>query len=169
MFDVMSLLRFLARSLFASAFIADGFRKVTRPAELASDAERFTSTVTPLVQRAVPSGYSSYVPEQPETWVRLCGAAELAGGVMFATGIGRRAGAFLLTCAATMDVVNAMPNKDAKSEARPHRDPRLLQRVSMLGGALLATRDLEGQPSLRWRRKHLTKKVKKATKRAVGS
>jgi len=46
----MSLLRFLARSLFASAFVADGVRKVTSPAELAPEAEAFTARVTPFVQ-----------------------------------------------------------------------------------------------------------------------
>jgi len=76
-FDYMSLLRFLARSLFASAFVADGVRKVTSPAELAPEAEAFTSRVTPFVQRVVPSSYSSHVPDRAESWVRICGAVEV--------------------------------------------------------------------------------------------
>lgn len=166
MFDDMSLLRFFARSLFASAFIADGVHKITRPADVAPEAERFTSTVAPVVQRVLPSRYSSYVPELPETWVRLCGAAEVAGGAMFATGIGRRAGALLLTGAGVMNVFTALPGKDTPKEDRIHQRPDLLRRVALVGAALLATRDLQGQPSLKWRRKHVGKKVAKATAKA---
>lgn len=166
----MSLLRFLARSLFASAFIADGVRKVTRSADVAPEAEKFTSTVAPVVQRVVPARYSSYVPELPETWVKLCGVAEIAGGAMFATGIGRRAGAVLLTGAGIMDVFIALPDKDSVKEEKLQQRPDLLRRLALVGAGMLAARDLQGQPSLKWRRKHIAKQAKraaKATKRAV--
>ena len=40
----MSLLRFVARSLFASYFVAEGVKAVTKPAEIAPDIERFAGT-----------------------------------------------------------------------------------------------------------------------------
>lgn len=166
MLGAMSLLRFFARSLFASAFIADGVHKVTRPTDVAPEAEKFTSAVAPVVQRVLPARYSSYVPELPETWVRLCGVAEVAGGTMFATGIGRRAGALLLSGAGVMNVVTALPGKGTPKEERVHDRPDLLRRVALVGAALLAARDLQGQPSLKWRRKHAAKKVARATARA---
>ena len=49
----MSLLRFVARSMFAGYFITEGVKAVTKPAESAPDAEAFASTVTPLLQRVV--------------------------------------------------------------------------------------------------------------------
>ena len=49
----MSLIRFVARSLFASAFVADGIGKLTKPSEVAADAEQFTQRVAPLVQREI--------------------------------------------------------------------------------------------------------------------
>ncbi|MDO5066331.1 MAG: DoxX family membrane protein [Propionibacteriaceae bacterium] len=161
----MSPLRFLARSLFASAFIADGVHKVTQTNDVAPEAEKFTSSVAPVIQRVLPAKYSSYVPELPETWVRICGVAEIAGGVMFATGIGRRAGAVLLTKAGIMNVFMALPGKDTPKADRVHQRPDLLRRLALVGAAVLATRDLQGQPSLKWRRKHAARKVAKASAR----
>ena len=133
----MSLLRFVARSLFASYFIAEGVKAVTKPAEIAPDAERFTSTVTPLLQRVVPADVASYVPEKAETWVRVSGVAQIAGGAMYATGIGRRLG--------------------AKDAARPE----ILRNAALLGAAVLAAQDTEGRPSLSWRADHAAKVTEK--------
>ena len=157
-FEHMSLLRFLARSLFASAFVADGVRKVTSPAELAPEAEAFTSRVTPIVQRVVPSSYSSHVPDRAESWVRICGAVEVAGGVMFATGIGRRIGACLLAKASILNIAVALPEKNADTDEKQARRPEGLKNVALLGASLLATQDLQGRPSVSWRRKHASQK-----------
>lgn len=156
-FDYMSLLRFLARSLFASAFVADGVRKVTSPAELAPEAEAFTSRVTPIVQRVVPSSYSSHVPDRAESWVRICGAVEVAGGVMFATGIGRRIGACLLAKASILNIAVALPEKDSDPDEKQARRPEVLKNVALLGASLLATQDLQGRPSASWRRKNASR------------
>ena len=109
----MSLLRFVARSLFASYFIAEGVKAVTKPAEIAPDAERFTSAVSPLLQRVVPADVAAYVPERAETWVRLSGAAQIVGGAMYATGLGRRLGALLLAKASVLNLAIALPDKEA--------------------------------------------------------
>ncbi len=66
-FEVMSLLRFLARSFFASAFVADGVRKVTSPAELALQKPRRSQPASPPCSGRS-SGYSSHVPDQAESW-----------------------------------------------------------------------------------------------------
>ncbi len=147
----MSFLRFIGRSLFASVFIVDGLKKVTKPAEQADDAARVTETLTPLVQRLAPAGYSSHVPEQAETWVRLTGALELAGGAMFATGIGRRLGAILLVKASAMNVAIAWPDKSTSESERSASRSEALTHGALLGAALVASRDLQGRPSLGYR------------------
>lgn len=150
----MSLLRFLGRSLFAATFIADGIKKVSAPAEQAEDAARFTEALTPVVQRLAPAGYSSYVPERPETWVRATGAMEIVGGAMFATGIGRRLGALLLVKASALNVAIAWPGADAVDAEKAERRSRALGHAALLGAALVATQDLQGKPSLAWRTEH---------------
>ena len=166
-FEDMSLLRFLARSLFASAFVADGVRKVTSPAELAPEAEAFTARVTPFVQRVVPSGYSSHVPDRAESWVRICGAVEVVGGAMFATGIGRRIGACLLAKASILNIAVALPEKDADPDEKQARRPEVLKNVALLGASLLATQDLQGRPSASWRRRNASHKLRRMKARAA--
>lgn len=158
----MSLLRFIARSLVASAFIADGVRKITNPAESAEDAAAFTTAIAPVVQRVVPSGYSSWVPERPETWVRATGGVQLAGGIMFATGLGRRLGALLLAKASVLNVAIAWPGRDAPKAARQAARPEVLQQVALLGAMLLSAQDLEGRPSLAWRTRERAQLAAKA-------
>lgn len=177
----MSLLRFLARSLFASAFVIDGVKKVKNPSASAPEAEAFTAKVVPLLQRVVPAPYSSSIPESTETWVRLGGAAEVAGGVMFATGLGRRVGALLLAKASVLNLAIALPEKDASKADKDAARPQVLTHLALLGAAVLSARDTQGQPSLSWRAEQtakaadkklshvgddLSRKAKKAAKRA---
>lgn len=177
----MSLLRFVARSLFASAFVIDGVKKVTKPSETAPEAEAFTAKVVPLVQRVVPAPYSSSIPESTETWIRIAGATQVAGGVMFATGLGRRLGALLLAKASILNVAIALPGKDASSDEKSAARPQVLANLALLGAAILAARDTQGHPSLTWRAEQgvkavdkkisdtgddLSKKAKKAGKKA---
>ena len=153
----MSLLRFVARSMFAGYFITEGVKAVTKPAELAPDAEAFTSRVTPLVQKVVPADVSSYVPEKAETWVRVSGVAQIAGGAMFATGIGRRLGALLLANASVLNVAIALPGRDATREAKSSARPDVLRNIALLGASLLAIQDTQGRPGLAWRADHAAK------------
>ncbi len=163
----MSLLRFIARSLVASAFVADGVRKVTTPSEVSPQAERFASALTPVVQRVVPPAYSSHVPEKTETWVRICGAGEVVGGVMFATGLGRRLGALLLATASAFNVAAALPEPGSSVEEKKAQVPEVLTQVALLGATVLATQDLQGRPSIAWRRKRAERRRK--IKQAVTS
>lgn len=157
----MSPLRFLARSLFASAFILDGVKKVTKPSESAPEAEAFTEKVVPMLQRVVPAPYSSSVPENTETWVRLGGAAQVLGGAMFATGVGRRFGALLLAKASVLNIAIALPGKDASKDEKAAARPHVLSNVALLGAAVLAARDTEGSPRLSWRAEQGVKTVDK--------
>lgn len=153
----MSLLRFLARSLFASYFISEGVKAVTKPTESAPDAEAFTSSVAPLLQRVVPADVASYVPERPETWVRISGAAQIAGGAMFATGIGRRLGALLLAKASILNVAIALPEKGAAKSIKEAARPDVIRNLALLGASILAAQDTQGKPSLAWRADHAAK------------
>lgn len=154
----MSLTRFIARSLFASYYIVDGASSVVNPAARAADAAPLTERVAPLVQRLVPASYSSHVPDSPETWVRLAGAAKVVGGLMFATGAGRRFGAALLTGAAAFDLATGLPRstQDLKLAL-----PELLRDGALLGAAVISTQDLQGKPSLAWRTQHAVKAADK--------
>lgn len=153
----MSLLRFVARSMFAGYFVTEGVKAVTKPAEIAPDAEAFTSKVAPLLQRVVPADVSSYVPEKAETWVRVSGVAQIAGGAMFATGLGRRIGALLLASASVLNVAIALPGREATKEAKDSARPDVLRNIALLGASILAIQDTQGKPGLAWRADHAAK------------
>ncbi len=157
----MSLLRFVARSLFASAFVVDGVKKVSKPSECAAEAEAFTEKVVPMLQRVVPAPYSSSIPESSETWVRVSGAAQIAGGLMFATGLGRRLGAMLLAKSSILNLAIALPAKDASRDEKAAARPAVLTSLALLGASMLAARDTQGQPSLGWRAEHTAKVAEK--------
>lgn len=143
--------------MFASYYIVDGIKAATKPSETAPEAEAFTKKAVPLVQRIAPASYSSSIPESAETWVRLSGIVKVVGGAMFALGIGRRLGAFLLAKATVMDIAMAWPSKDAPADERKTAQKEALKHVALLGGALLAARDLQGRPSLGWRAEQKSK------------
>lgn len=147
----MSLVRFAARSLFGSWFIADGIEAFRKTDELASKAEGATEKAVPLVQRVVPASYSSSVPERAETWVRIGGACKVLGGVMYATGIGRRVGAALLIPAAALDAAIVAPTSDASEDEKKTGRAEVMKRLALLGAAVVGVMDLHGRPSLGWR------------------
>lgn len=157
----MSLVRFVARSMVASHFITDGVHTLRQADELAESADGFTSKAIPLVQRIVPASYSSYVPEEAKSWVRISGLMKITGGAMFATGIGRRLGAALLIPATILDIAVSWPEKSADQDQRKIAQREALKNVALLGATILATRDLQGSPSLSWRAENSRKMAAK--------
>lgn len=162
----MSLLRFAARTMFASYFIADGVKGLRDAEDLAPRAEKFTGAVAPTIQRVLPSEMAPYVPDQAKTWVRISSGAQVAGGLMFATGFGRRLGALLLTKASILNLAMALPSREDPKQERLEQLPEVLANAALLGGALLQTLDLEGKPSLSWQAEHAAKSVEQRGKRA---
>ncbi len=157
----MSLLRFVARGLFATYFIAEGVKAASKPAELAPDAERYVSSVTPMVQRVLPADIAVYVPEKAETWVRMAGIAQVAGGAMYATGLGRRLGALLIAKASVLNLAMALPDKGAPKATKQAARPDVLRSAALLGAAVIATQDTEGKPSMAWRAEQAAKEAER--------
>lgn len=166
----MSILRFAARSLLASFFIAEGAQAAKDPDPRLPAAEKFTSAMLPLA----PSAVSEYLPEDPRTWARLTGVAQIVGGVGLALGIARRPSALVL--AATMvPAVISRPVKALPEEERSTARALQARNLGLLGAAFLAALDTEGRPNMAWRAAHakrrLTKegrKQKRNAKKTVG-
>jgi len=145
----MTLLRATARTLLASYFVAGGFKSVRHPELLVPAAEPVTDKLVPFVKKYAPAQLADYVPEDPQTLVRINGAAQLLGGLALATGKGRRIGAVVLAASLIPSTLAKHPywtRTDAveKAEDRSH----FLKNISLLGGVLLAARDTEGKPGL---------------------
>lgn len=159
----MTLLRAAARTLLASFFVVNGADAIRKPQAHVAEVEPVVSQVLPIAQRVIPPTAAVYLPEEPRTWARICGAAQFAGGIMLATGLGRRLGAAVLVGTMAVKVATTAP-LPGRSESEGFS-----RNVALLGGVLLAAQDTEGKPGLAWRiedkRKDASAVVDKASKK----
>ena len=84
---------------------------------------------------------AGYVPDDTKTLVRASGVAQVVGGLMLATGIGRRLGATVLGLSMVPHVLASRPSKAASITEREISKAQLLRNVALLGGAILASLD----------------------------
>ena len=169
----MSLLRFAGRTMLASFFVVQGAKAVMNPEPLVEDADPFAKAFVPLAQKVAPASVAGYLPEDTKTLVRITGAAQVVGGLMLATGIGRRLGAGVLGLSLIPHVIASRPTKNSTAEEREIAKSHLLRNVALLGGTILASLDTQGRPSLAWladdRRQRLAGDAERTAKHLTGS
>lgn len=169
----MSLLRFAARSMLASFFVVNGAKAIANPEPLVGEAEPLAASFVPLAQRVAPPSLAHYIPSQTTTLVRVTGAAQVVGGLMLATGFGRRIGAGLLGVSLVPHVIASRPSKQSTPEERKIAKAHLQRNVALLGGVILAALDTEGKPDLAWlaadRKKKVTAEAGRASKHVAAS
>lgn len=166
----MSLLRFAARSLLASYFVASGVKAIRNPEPFVAAAEPLADRFVPMVKQYAPDQVAGFIPEDAATLVRVNGLAQVIGGVALATGKGRRLGATMLAASLIPSTIAKHPFWAAESrEERATEKAAFLKNASLLGGVLLASVDTEGRPSLAYRAQKggqaLSRDTRKATKR----
>jgi uncharacterized membrane protein YphA (DoxX/SURF4 family) len=158
----MSLLRFAARSLLASHFVINGVNAVRKPEDYLDAAQPVMDLVSPPLHTVLPDQANELLPTDAAGWARLCGAAQVIGGLSLATGVGRRFGAALLASTMLPQILTNNPLKGSSAERT-----QLGADVALLGGVVLAALDTEGQPSLAWKlraQRQLASKQTKQTK-----
>ncbi|MHB1007793.1 MAG: DoxX family protein [Propionibacteriaceae bacterium] len=169
----MSLLRFAGRSMLASFFVVQGAKAVMNPEPLVADAEPLAKAFVPLAQKVAPASVAAYVPEDTRTLVRLTGVAQVVGGLMLATGLGRRLGAGILGLSMVPHVLASRPSKTSTLQEREIARSHLLRNVALLGGAILASQDTQGRPSFAWladdRRQRLATDAGRTAKQLTGT
>jgi uncharacterized membrane protein YphA (DoxX/SURF4 family) len=159
--------------MLASFFVVQGAKAVMNPEPLVADADPFAKAFVPLAQKVAPASVASYLPEDTKTLVRITGVAQVVGGLMLATGIGRRLGAGVLGLSMIPHVMASRSSKGSTSEEREIAKSQLLRNVALLGGAILASLDTQGRPSLAWladdRRQRLAGDAERTAKHLTGS
>jgi uncharacterized membrane protein YphA (DoxX/SURF4 family) len=169
----MSLLRFAGRTMLASFFVVQGAKAVVNPEPLVEDADPLARAFVPLAQKVAPAAMAGYLPEDTKTLVRVTGAAQVVGGLMLATGLGRRLGAAVLGLSMVPHVIASRPTRSSTAEEREIARSQLLRNVALLGGAIVASLDTQGRPSLAWladdRRQRLAGEAGRTAKRLTGS
>ncbi|MGW4246624.1 DoxX family protein [Nocardia sp. NPDC004722] len=150
------LMRRVARPLLAAPFVVDGITACTDPGPRLKAADA-------LVQqgrRRLPDSAASKLTVDPETVVRVNGAAQVLAGALLAFGKAPRAAAFVL---AVTVIPTAVTEQDFWAEPDPDRKAAkriaFLKDAGLLGGLLIASGDTEGRPSLGWRGRRAAKRA----------
>lgn len=151
----MSLVRLLARPMLASAYIANGISRVKNPKASAHSV----APILNLVKK------SADVPVDAQTAARLTGGAQAAAGVLLAIGRFPRVSSAVLVTTYLIDVVGEQLGRDKEDLKSELKNPTLLTKTSMLGGALLAAVDTAGRPGLMWRAQHAAEDLRDAVER----
>lgn len=142
----MSLYRTAARSALAAMFVYGGLDAVRNPGPKVPVAKDVTEPISDRVDA---------LPDDAEQLVRINGAVQVVGGVLFATGILRRPAAAAL--AATLIPTTAAGHRfwEADSGASKQQQTiHFLKNIGLLGGLLIAAADTEGEPGIAWRSQH---------------
>lgn len=134
----MSLVRFIARPMLASAYIGNGIARVRNPRAAAKSVAPLLSLVKKQVD----------LPVEAETVARITGAAQVAAGSLLAIGRFPRLSSTVLVGTYLIDVVGQQLSSESSSK------DSVLAKTSLLGGALLASVDTAGKPGLAWRAQH---------------
>lgn len=155
--------RTAARTLLSAIFVVGGARALTDPEPHVERAKRVTDVIGPALNRVHPG-----LPTDAATLIRLNGAAQVAGGIMLATGHLTRPAAAVLagTLVPTTLAGHSFWTVQDPAERRGHQT-HFLKNLGLLGGLLLAIADNQGQPGLRWRAGHAVGTGRRTVRRAV--
>jgi putative oxidoreductase len=153
----MTIVRLAARPMLASMFFVGGLDAVRKPAQRADVAEPVTDRLAPLIRKYLPQ-----LPEDPQSLVRINGAAQMAAAFMLATGRMPRISAALL--AASLVPTTAAGHRFWEEQDQQKKAGQRIQffkNTSMLGGLLLAAVDTEGRPGVAWRARRAAADVRR--------
>ncbi|WP_433212362.1 DoxX family protein [Dactylosporangium sp. CS-047395] len=152
--------RTAARSMLAAIFVVQGWSAFTNPGRLAGKATKITERLEPGIKAIHPN-----LPTEAETLVRVNGAAQVAGGLLLATGHATRPAALLLAGSLVPTTLAGHAFWEVEDPAeRAQQRINFLKNMGLFGGLVLAALDKEGRPDLRWRAGRTYKRAKKHLK-----
>jgi putative oxidoreductase len=155
----MTIVRRLARPLLAAPLIQSGLDAARHPGPQAEIARPLLDRVTTPLK----------LPQDPVLVVRGAGAVTTAAGFLLATGRLPRLSALAIVVSAPVIQNNQPFWKEKDAELRRSQRTAFLRNLGLLGGALLATVDTEGRPSLAWRSRRAAHLAADATRDAGAS
>lgn len=159
------IIRRIARPLLATAFIGQGV-------ETLLNTDSGAQAVQPALDglKDMPDPVARNVPSNAVAVAQATAAAQVAGGLLLATGrIPRVASAVLAATVIPANLGNHMFWTEDDPEAKAAKRRGFLADLSLLGGLILASADTAGKPSLGWRGRRAAKRAAEALSSTVPS
>lgn len=157
----MTIVRRLARPMLAAAVIQLGLEALRHPAPT---VEATRPALGPLVSRI---SDSTGVPDDLELAVRVNGGLMTGAGLLFALGKAPRVSALVMSTTLLPSLyATGRFWKEKDPQARRAARKQALTDLGLVGGALLASVDTEGNPGVAWRTQHAGQEAKKSARRA---
>jgi uncharacterized membrane protein YphA (DoxX/SURF4 family) len=158
----MKPVRSAARAMLASIFVVSGVRILIDPDSKAETAKRVTDRVGPLIEKV-----DTRLPSDTRTLVRIKAGADVAAGLLLASGRFTRPAAAVLAVGLIPTTFAGHPFWSLPKAERTQAETHFLKNLGLLGGLLLAAADTQGKPSLRYRTSHAMDRSQRSMKRAV--
>jgi uncharacterized membrane protein YphA (DoxX/SURF4 family) len=146
--------------MLASMFLVGGYGSLKYADALATAAKPVNDRIRGWAEKRLPVE----VPDDV-TLVKVNGVTHLAAGAMLATG--RMPKLSSLVLAGTMVPTTLAGHRfweEQDPQARNQQMQHFFKNVSMMGGLLIAARDLEGRPGLAWRTRRAAKDARRQAK-----
>ncbi len=141
------LLRRIARPMLAAAFIGQGIDALRNPQAAAESAR---PTLEGL--QSLPDPMGPGIPRDAETVAKVMAAAQIAGGLLLASGrVPRLASAALAATVVPANLGAHMFWTETDPDRKAAKRREFLSDISLLGGLVIASADTAGKPSLGWR------------------
>ena len=153
----MTIVRFAARPLLASMFVAGGIDALRNVESRATAAKPVIDRLLPTLKKAVPQ-----LPDNPTTLVRINAAVQVAAALTLATGrMPRTSSAVLAGSLVPTTFAGHRFWEQEDPQAKAAQRVQFFKNCSMLGGLLLAAVDTEGKPGVAWRARRAAADVRR--------
>lgn len=144
----MTPIRTAARTLLGALFVGSGYYVLKHPERHVAEAKPVTDYLEPALEAA-------NLPTDTETLVKATGAAQIAGGLLLASGHFTRPAAAVLAATVVPSTVAAHPFwNEADPERKADQRTQFFKNLGLLGGLLYAMVDRDGKPSLAWQARY---------------
>jgi putative oxidoreductase len=150
--------------MLASMFVVGGVSAYRNADKMAAKAKPVYDRIVPAAEKAVPQ---APMPKDAEAMVKVNAIAQVAAGLLLATGKAPRLSANVLALSLVPTTLAGHRFwEETDPGAKANQKVHFFKNVSMFGGLLLAGVDTEGRPGIAWRVKHGAKAARREAKHA---
>jgi putative oxidoreductase len=149
----MTPIRTAARTLLGALFVGSGYLVLKHPERHVADAKPVTDYLEPALEAA-------NLPTDTETLVKATGVAQVAGGLLLATGHFTRPAAAVLAATVVPSTIATHPFwAESDPQRRAEQRAQFAKNLGLLGGLLYAMVDRGGRPSLAYQTRYAAREA----------